>query len=96
MSEQLDNTIAQLAAVIESRKSERPSGSYTVTLLDDLDKAAQKVGEEGVEVVIAALSQSRGRLIEESADLIYHLLVLLSAKDVSLSEIEAELARRAL
>ncbi len=94
MANQTGTTIAQLAQLIEDRKKEQPAGSYTVRLLNDLDKAAQKVGEEGVEVVIASLSQTRERLIEESADLIYHLLVLLAAKDVSLADVEAELASR--
>lgn len=86
--------IADLATLIEERKANPPEGSYTVKLFNNPHKAAQKVGEEGVEVVIAALAQSRERLIEESADLLYHLLVLLTAKDVSLAEVEAELAKR--
>ncbi len=84
----------QLAQLVEERKREQPKGSYTVMLLNDENKAAQKVGEEGVEVVIAALNQPRERLVEESADLLYHLLVLLAAKGVSLEEVEAVLAAR--
>ena len=80
--------------LIEDRKTAQPSGSYTVTLLQDENKAAQKVGEEAVEVVIAALNQPKERLIEESADLLFHLLVLLSSKDVTLAEVEAALAKR--
>lgn len=94
MNTQPGQTIAQLAALIEERKTNPPEGSYTVKLFNNPHKAAQKVGEEGVEVVIAALAQSRERLIEESADLLYHLLVLLTAKDVSLTEVEAELEKR--
>ena len=86
--------IHELAQLIETRKATRPEGSYTVKLLDNENKAAQKVGEEGVEVVIAALNQSKERLVEESADLIYHLLVLLASKDVTLAEVEAELEKR--
>ena len=94
MTQPTGTIIAELAALIDSRKTDAPAGSYTATLMGNMDKAAQKVGEEGVEVVIAALNQSRERLIEESADLIYHLLVVLTARGVSLSEVEAELAKR--
>ena len=57
-------------------------------------KIAQKVGEEAVEVVIAALNQSKERLVEESADLLFHLLVLLSSKDVTLADVETALVKR--
>jgi phosphoribosyl-ATP pyrophosphohydrolase len=90
----MNGFLEQLAELIEQRKREQPAGSYTVTLLNNELKAAQKVGEEGVEVVIAALNQSRERLLEESADLLYHLLVLLTAKGVTLSEVEAVLEAR--
>lgn len=83
-----------LSKLIEDRKVNPTEGSYTVTLLNNENKAAQKVGEEAVEVVIAALNQSKEQLIEESADLLFHLLVLLAAKDVSLAEVEAALAQR--
>ena len=83
-----------LSKLIEDRKANPTTGSYTVTLLNDENKAAQKVGEEAVEVVIAALNQSKERLIEESADLLFHLLVLLASQDVSLSDIEDALAKR--
>ena len=89
-----ESTIHQLSALIEQRKAEQTEGSYTVYLLNNENKAAQKVGEEGVEVVIAALNQSKERLIEESADLIYHLLVLLANKNITLAEVEAELEKR--
>ena len=59
-----------------------------------MGRMAQKVGEEGVEVVIAALSQSDERLVSEMADLLYHSLVLLAARDVAFADVEAELARR--
>ncbi len=83
-----------LSALIEDRKVNQPEGSYTVTLLNNENKAAQKVGEEGVEVVIAALNQTKERLVEESADLLYHLLVVLAQKDVKLADVERELEKR--
>ena len=83
-----------LFSLIEDRKVNPTLGSYTVKLLNDENKAAQKVGEEAVEVVIAALNQSKEQLIEESADLLFHLLVLLAAKDVTLAEVETALAKR--
>lgn len=89
-------SLARLEKVIESRKQSRLEGSYTVALLDSgLPRVAQKVGEEAVETVVAALSQDRDRLVEESADLLYHLLVLWSAKEVGLSEVLGALDRRA-
>lgn len=90
----MSNSLDALFALIEDRKQSQPEGSYTVKLLNNPQKAAQKVGEEGVEVVIAALAQSRERLIEESADLLYHLLVVLSQRDVTLTEVEEALDKR--
>ena len=90
----MSNSLDALFALIEDRKQSQPEGSYTVKLLNNPQKAAQKVGEEGVEVVIAALAQSRERLIEESADLLYHLLVVLSQRDVTLMEVEEALDKR--
>jgi phosphoribosyl-ATP pyrophosphohydrolase/phosphoribosyl-AMP cyclohydrolase len=87
--------LAELSAVIESRKTADPKSSYSASLLQGpLSRAAQKVGEEGVETVIAALAQSDTELISESADLVYHLMVLLAAKDLSLIDIVAELKSR--
>ncbi len=86
--------LTQLAAVIDDRKQNPQPDSYTSQLLANLERAAQKVGEEGVEVVVATLSQSREQLIAESADLLYHLLVVLAARDVSLAEVEDELVKR--
>lgn len=89
------NTILDdLNDVIADRKQNPTDRSYTVTLLNDIDKAAQKVGEEAVEVVIAALNQSAERLVEESADLIYHLLVLLAARDIAWDDVADELIKR--
>ena len=81
--------------VIEDRKTTPVEGSYTSRLIrDGLPRIAQKVGEEGTEVVVAALSQSDERLIEEAADLAYHMLVLLSARKIPLDRVLAELERR--
>jgi phosphoribosyl-ATP pyrophosphohydrolase len=87
--------IHRLEGIILDRKNKPRSGSYTNELLDaGYERAAQKVGEEAVEVIIAAGKEGSQRLIEESADLIYHLLVLLSQQGVSLTEVELELERR--
>lgn len=93
--------LASLWATITSRAAERPPGSYTTTLLDGgVDACGRKVTEEATEVLMAAKdhaagSGSAGRIVEESADLIYHLLVLLAERDVDLADVEAELDRRA-
>ncbi|HHI89053.1 MAG TPA: bifunctional phosphoribosyl-AMP cyclohydrolase/phosphoribosyl-ATP diphosphatase HisIE [Hellea balneolensis] len=87
--------LAALGRVIEVRRTANPEGSYTAKLLQGpLTKAAQKVGEEGVETVIAALAESNERLACEAADLLYHLLVLLAARNMSLSDVIVELQRR--
>lgn len=86
--------IHELEQIIAERKANPSEGSYTTKLLGNINKNAQKVGEEAVEVVVAALGQSSDRLVEESADLLYHLLVLLAARDVSWADVEAELAKR--
>lgn len=81
--------------VIEDRKINPAEESYTTRLLrDGLPKIAQKVGEEGTEVVVAGLAQSDERLIEEVADLAYHTLVLLSARGIQPAQILAELEKR--
>ena len=81
--------------MIESRERERPSGSYTTYLFEaGLDKILKKVGEESAETIIAAKNENDARLTEESADLLYHLLVLLVARGVSLTDIAQELAQR--
>lgn len=87
--------LTELFEIIESRKQERPQGSYTAELFDaGEDEILKKVGEEAMEVILAAKGQGRQRLIEETADLFYHTLVLLAYKDVSLSDVEGELRRR--
>ena len=85
----------QLYELIESRKRERPSGSYTTYLFDEgLDKILKKLGEESAETIIAAKNEGNARLTSEVADLIYHLLVLLVGRGVSLTDIADELGRR--
>jgi phosphoribosyl-ATP pyrophosphohydrolase/phosphoribosyl-AMP cyclohydrolase len=81
--------------LIESRERERPSGSYTTYLFEEgLDKILKKVGEESAETIIAAKNEDEARLTAETADLLYHLLVLLVARGVSLTDIADELGRR--
>ncbi len=88
-------SIQWLFDVIEDRKKNPNEKSYTASLFKDgLPKIAQKVGEEGTEVVVAALAQSDERLIEEVADLTYHTLVLLSARGITPDQVVAELEKR--
>jgi len=84
----------ELFSVILDRKTNPIPGSYTVTLLTDLDEALKKVGEEAIEVVLAGKGQSDERLISEAADLIYHLMVALAARGLTLDDVRAELAHR--
>ncbi|MFL5495667.1 MAG: bifunctional phosphoribosyl-AMP cyclohydrolase/phosphoribosyl-ATP diphosphatase HisIE [Gemmatimonadales bacterium] len=87
--------LARLAATIARRAEERPRGSYTATLLDlGVPKISQKLGEEAVEVVVAANSEDDERLASEAADLLYHLLVLLRARGVPLDAVWKELEHR--
>ena len=87
--------LTRLASVIARRAAERPTGSYTVQLLDrGVAKASQKVGEEAVEVVVAANAEEPERLASEAADLLYHLLVLLQARGVPLDAVLSELEQR--
>lgn len=84
-----------LLTILEARKKEAPEDSYTASLLAaGEDEILKKVGEETMEVILAAKGQGDQRLIEEVADLFYHALVLLVARDLSLVDVEAELARR--
>lgn len=88
-------SIEWLFEIIEDRKKNPTERSYTSSLFaEGLPKIAQKVGEEGTEVVVAALAQDDQRLIEEVADLTYHTLVLLSARGLSPADINAELESR--
>ena len=87
--------LQELFAIIQDRKANPKPGSYTNSLFDaGLPRIAQKVGEEGTEVVVAALSQGNGRLIEEIADLTYHVLVLMATKGITPTDVAGELKKR--
>jgi phosphoribosyl-ATP pyrophosphohydrolase/phosphoribosyl-AMP cyclohydrolase len=87
--------LSQLEELLRQRKKEMPEGSYTAKLFDaGINKIAQKVGEEAVELVIEAKDTNRELLLNEGADLIYHLLVLLVYKDYSLNDIVQVLESR--
>jgi phosphoribosyl-ATP pyrophosphohydrolase len=87
--------LQQLMATIQARKTEMPDDSYTAFLFrSGENEILKKVGEEAIEVLLAAQREGDDRVIYESADLIYHLLVLLAARGLSWQQIEAELARR--
>lgn len=88
MTDMLD----QLEAIIQDRKSNPQDGSYTNHLFDrGRNKIAQKVGEEAVEVVVAALGQGKEEQVGEIADLFYHLLVLMTDLDITLDDVRAKL-----
>ncbi len=85
----------ELFATIQSRQANPSPNSYTARLLAaGEDEILKKVGEEAVEVILAAKAQGNQRLVEETADLFYHVLVLLAARGLSLEDVEAELKRR--
>jgi phosphoribosyl-ATP pyrophosphohydrolase/phosphoribosyl-AMP cyclohydrolase len=87
--------INELSHLIEERYRERPAGSYVAGLLEDgINRVAQKVGEEAVELVIAAKDEDRNGFVNEAADLLFHYLILLRAKNVPLADVTAELRRR--
>jgi phosphoribosyl-ATP pyrophosphohydrolase/phosphoribosyl-AMP cyclohydrolase len=91
----LGEVLSRLYALIESRKRERPEGSYTTYLFDQgLDKILKKVGEESAETIIAAKNDDRQALVNESADLLYHLLVLFVQRGLTLDEVSQELLSR--
>src|ERR1700744_3930787 len=88
-------TIHDLAAIIDARAASGGEGSYTRTLLDKgAEHCAKKFGEEAVETVIATVENNREHLIAETADVLFHLLVLLKSRGIGLDEVEAVLARR--
>ena len=88
-------TLNDLEKRVRERSAESADVSYTRKLLDKgVAQCAKKLGEEAIETVLAATGESKERVIAESADLLYHLMVVLKARDVSLAEIEAELASR--
>lgn len=89
------DTLTRLEQVIAERRTASPDTSYVAKLNSrGIEKIAQKLGEEATEAVIASLSGSREDLVGESADLLFHLLVLLAAKDIELADVLAELDRR--
>lgn len=91
----MSDTLNKIYKVIESRKSADPKKSYVASLLEGgAKKISKKVGEEASETIIAALTESKDRIVSESADLIFHLLVLLYSKKVKPNEVLAELEKR--
>ena len=87
--------LGELEHIIEQRIATRPPGSYTTQLLaEGTRRIAQKVGEEGLELALAAVAQSHGEIIGEAADLLFHALLLLRVKGLSLSQVVAELESR--
>jgi phosphoribosyl-ATP pyrophosphohydrolase len=89
------DVLRRLAATIKDRRTARPEESHTRRLLDGAPiKPAKKLGEEAVEVAIAAIAQDKGALVAETADLLYHLLVLLESRHVALDDVLEELERR--
>lgn len=91
----MTDTLSALEVTIAARRDADPASSYVAKLnAKGLNKIAQKLGEEATETVIAALAGDREELVGEAADLLFHLLVLLNAKGVPLSDVIAELDRR--
>ncbi len=87
--------LAELENLIETRERERPPGSYTTTLFEaGIARIAQKVGEEGVETALAAVTADDAALTGEAADLVYHLLVLLRARGLGFADVAKVLASR--
>ncbi|WP_170558644.1 phosphoribosyl-ATP diphosphatase [Ruegeria atlantica] len=85
----------ELAATIETRKDAAPDSSWTAKLLaKGPEKCAEKFGEEAVEAIIEAVKGDKDKLTAEAADVLYHLLVMLAARDVALDDVLAEIARR--
>jgi len=89
------STLATLFAVIESRRNSPPDVSYTARLFaQGENEICKKIGEEAVEVIVAAKGETEDRIIYELADLVYHSMVLLAARGLTWDQVEAELARR--
>ena len=89
------SALHDLAATIAARKTADPESSWTAKLLaKGPEKCAEKFGEEAVEAIIEAVKGDRARLTAEAADVVFHLLVMLAARDVTLADVEAELDRR--
>jgi len=90
-----NDVLSRLAATIKERRTARPEDSHTRRLLDGAPvKPAKKLGEEAIEVTIAALAQDKDALVAEAADLLYHLLVVLESRRVALDDVLEELERR--
>jgi phosphoribosyl-ATP pyrophosphohydrolase len=87
-------TLARLTATIEARRGADPKASWSARLLADRPLAAKKLAEEALEAALAAVQDDRAALVAESADLIYHWLVVLAAADIPLTEIAAKLDER--
>jgi phosphoribosyl-ATP pyrophosphohydrolase len=89
------SALDRLAATIEARRDADPDGSWTAKLLSKgPEKCAEKFGEEAVEAIIEAVKGDRDALTAEAADVLYHLLIMLAARDVTLDDVLTELARR--
>ena len=92
---ELEGILQELYSVIEQRKEKRPDGSYTTYLFNSgLDKILKKVGEEATETIVAAKNSDSQRLVSETGDLLYHLLVLLVERGVTLDEVSRDLKER--
>ncbi len=91
----MQNILDTLTAILQERKANPSPDSYTTELLQmGEDEIIKKIGEEAVEIIIAAKGQGDQRVIEETADLIYHILVLLVSRDLSWEDVRVELAQR--
>lgn len=91
----MSDALTRLAATVHARRGTDPDTSWTAKLLAmGPEKAAEKFGEEAIEAVIEAVRGDRARLTAEAADVLYHLLVMLAARDVALEDVLEELARR--
>ena len=87
--------LEELQGIIRQRLADAPEGSYTARLASQgMLKVAQKLGEEGVELALAAAAQDRARVTAEAADLVYHLLLLLAMRELTLADVAAELEQR--
>lgn len=92
-----ESMISRLEQIIATRNEQRPAGSYTTYLFKSgQDKILKKIGEEAAETIIASKNRDREELVYETADLIYHLLVLLAEHEITWTDIETELERRHL
>ena len=91
----MSNALTRLAKTIEERRDANPSKSWTAKLLSrGPEKCAQKFGEEAVETIIEAAQGNKKKLVEESADMLYHFLVMLASRDVSYDDVLKELESR--